>query len=404
MFSLSKRVSGIKPSATLSLAAKAQQMKNQGKDVISFGLGEPDFETPDHIKKAAIAAINNGFTRYTPVSGIMDLKEAICHKFKVDNTISYEPSQIVVSNGAKHSLYNALQAICDPGDEVIIPYPCWVSYTYMVELAGGKPVYLFTPEQDGFRIDLEKLQRLITKKTKAIMLNSPNNPTGCAYPLADLQGIAELALKNKFYLISDEIYEKLIYDGTKHYSPAAFDEKIKNLTITVNGVSKTYAMTGWRIGFAAANKEISKAMDNIQNHSTSNPNSIAQKASVSALLGPIEPIQFMINTFAQRRNIMVNELNNISHLSCRQPQGAFYVMCNISELIGKTCQGRVISGSDVFSELLLEQAHVAVTPGSAFGPENAAETDSFVRISYATGTEDILRGMTRIRDLVKTIV
>lgn len=404
MLTMANRVTTIKPSATLSLAAKAKEMKNQGMDVIGFGLGEPDFETPEHIKNAAIAAINNGFTRYTPVSGIPELKEAICEKFLVDNNISYHPSQIIVSNGAKHSLYNALQAICDPGDEVIIPYPCWVSYTYMVELAGGIPVYLYTPEKNGFRIDLDKLKNLITKKTKAIMINSPNNPTGGVYPLKDLISIADLALKHQLYIISDEIYEKLVYDEAKHFSFAALSNEIKNLTITINGVSKTYAMTGWRIGYAAANKEITKAMDNIQNHSTSNPNSIAQKASVAALTGPQKPIAAMIDTFGQRRNIMVDGINGIPRLSCLKPQGAFYVMANISELIGRNCQGKKIENSDIFTELLLEQALVAVTPGSAFGPEGAKETDDFVRISYAAGTQDILNGVARIRKFVEAEV
>jgi aspartate aminotransferase len=403
MLKLSQKALAIKPSATLAVATKAKEMKSKGIDVISFGPGEPDFDTPEHIKEAGIKAINEGFTRYTPTPGIIELKEAICQKLARENNISYKPSQIVVSNGAKHALYNAVQAVCDPGDEVIIPVPCWVSYTSIVELVGGKPVFLYTSEDNGFQIDLDELQQKITDKTVAIMLNTPNNPTGCAYTHDVLKGIAELAEKYGFYIISDEIYEKLVYDDVKHYSVASFSDSIKDLTIVINGVSKSYAMTGWRIGYAAANPKVAKAMADIQSHETSNPNSIAQKASVVALAGDQEPVDMMIKEFGRRRNAMVEKINAIPGLSCRQPDGAFYVMMNISKILGKSFEGQVLTDSMVFADTLLEKAKVAVTAGAAFGPEGVEVLDSFVRMSYATDMESIIEGVNRIKDFVEKL-
>jgi aspartate aminotransferase len=402
MLSLSKRAKNIKPSATQAVKAKADALKSRGVDVISFGPGEPDFDTPEHVKEAGIEAINANFTHYTANVGISSLREAICEKLWKENNIQYEPSQIVVSTGAKQALFNSVQTVCDPGDEILLPYPCWVSYTHMVELAGGVPVYVPTCEKNGFRIDLDLLKKKITPRTKAIILNSPNNPTGSAYALNDLKGIAELALKYKFYIIADEIYEKLVYGDVKHYSPAAFSEEIKDLTITINGVSKSYAMTGWRIGYSAANKELTKAIGSIQSHSTSNTNSIAQRAAIAAIQGPQQPIKTMLEAFAQRREVIVEKLNQIPLLSCRKPEGAFYIFANISQVLGRSIAGVVINDSKVFSELLLEQAGVAVTPGAEFGPEIAAgELNNFVRISYATSMEEILKGTDRIKSFLE---
>jgi len=404
LLKLSERACCIKPSATIAVTEKVREMKSMGINIVSFGPGESDFETPLHIKEAGIKAINDGFTRYTQASGITELKEAVCEKFLKDNNIKYEPSEIIISNGAKHSLYNALQAICDLGDEVIIPVPCWVTYPYIVMLAGGTPVFVYTSEQNNFRIDLNLLKEKITSKTKAIMINTPNNPTGSIYPLEDLEGIAKLAHKNHFYIITDEIYEKLIYDDSKHYSIASFGKEIKDLTITINGVSKSYAMTGWRIGFAAANKRIAKAMGNIQSQSTSNPNSIAQKAAIAALIGTQGPVDMMVGKFKRRRDVMVKKVNKIPNFSCNKPQGAFYVMGNISNILGKSIDTMIIENSEVFADLLLKEARVAVTPGSAFGPESAKEiTDNFVRMSYATSMDNISEGMKRIQEFMKRI-
>lgn len=403
MLNLAQRVGSIKPSATIAVATKAAELKSKGLDVINFGPGEPDYNTPEHIKDAGIEAIQKNFTRYTPSSGIPELRAAICKKLQEDNGITYDPSQIVVSSGAKHALYNAVMAVCDPGDEMILPYPCWVSYQYIVELAAGKPVYVETLEKDGFRIDFDALKEKITPKTKAILINSPNNPTGCVYTREDLQAIAELAVKHQFFIISDEIYEKLIYDQAKHFSPASFSRDVKDLTITINGVSKSYAMTGWRIGYAAANSRIAKAMGDIQSHATSNVNSIAQKAAIAALTGSQEPVDAMIEAFQERRNVMAEGINDIPLMSCRVPRGAFYIMGNISRVLGKKIDGRVIENSQVFAEVLLEKARVAVTAGSAFGPEGVAELDSFVRMSYATGMDDIREGLRRMGEFLSKV-
>ncbi|MGI6776551.1 MAG: pyridoxal phosphate-dependent aminotransferase [Acetivibrionales bacterium] len=387
---LSSKAMSISPSSTLAISARANKMRSEGIDVIGFGAGEPDFDTPLNIKEAAIKAINDGFTKYTPASGALELKEAICRKLKKENRLEYSPKNIVVSNGAKHSLVNIFQAICNPGDEVVIPAPYWVSYPEMVKLADAVPVILNTTEKSGFQFSIEELQSVITDKTKAIVINSPNNPTGMIYSEMLLRAVADLAIKKGIYIVSDEIYEKLIYDDFHHISIASFNERIKDLTIIVNGLSKTYSMTGWRIGYTASNERIAKIMSNVQSHATSNPNSIAQKAAVAALDGPQESINVMVEQFIKRRDYMVERINSIKGLSCLKPNGAFYVMMNISQLIGKKLDGILINGSDDFANILLDKAKVALVPGSGFG------ADTHVRLSYATSMENIIIGLDRI--------
>jgi aspartate aminotransferase len=387
---LSRKAEAITSSVTLEITAKAKKMKSEGIDVISFGAGEPDFDTPDYIKDAAIEAIKKGFTKYTPASGITELKKSICNKLERENGLTYNPSQILVSNGAKHSLNNALIAILNPGDEVIVPVPYWVSYPELIKLADGVPVYVNTSEEDGFQFTKEKLLSAITPKTKAIIINSPNNPTGAIYTNQNLKMVAEIAIEKDILIISDEIYEKLVYDGEKHVSIASFSEEVKKRTIVVNGMSKAYAMTGWRIGYAAADERIIKAMSNVQSHATSNPNSIAQYASTAALQGGQDTIEKMRVEFENRRNYMVDRINSIPNISCRKPQGAFYVMMNISKIKGKTIGGKLIKDSVSFCSALLEGANVSLIPGSAFG------ADDFVRMSYATSHENIFEGLNRI--------
>jgi aspartate aminotransferase len=380
---------GISASITLAIDAKAKKMKTDGEDVISFSIGEPDFKTPENIRQAAKMAIEAGLTGYTAASGLPILKEAICEKLKNDNQLEYRPENIVVSNGAKHALFNALQAICNPGDEIIIPIPYWVSYPELVKLADAVPVYVETFEKDDFKCKKESILAAITPKTKGIILNSPNNPTGTVYAEADLQAIMAIAVKYNLYVISDEIYEKLIYQG-KHISIASMNRQIKDLTIVVNGMSKCYAMTGWRIGYAACNKEIARIMGNIQSHMTSNPNTIAQYASIEALKGDQTSVGEMAAAFAKRRELMVEKINSIKFLSCRKPNGAFYVMVNISEIIGKKFKNVQINNSFDFADYLLEHAEVAVVPGSGFGADN------YIRLSYAVSLEDINKGLAQI--------
>lgn len=387
---LSEKFSKINPSSTLAIDSKFKQMKAEGMDVVGFGAGEPDFETPKHIKDAAIAAIIGNQTRYTPASGTLELKKAICEKFKRDNNLDYKPTQIVVSNGAKHSLVNAFGAILNPGDEVIVPAPFWVSYPEMIKYNDGVPVVINTTEENNFKFTAEDFKSAITPKTKAIVLNSPSNPTGMMYTEDELRAIADVAVQNNIFVISDEIYEHLLYDGHKHISIASFNDEIKDLTIVVNGVSKTYAMTGWRIGFTASNEKIAKMMGNVQSHTTSNPNSIAQAATIAALNGPADELEVMKKAFDERRKYMVERINAIEGVSCKMPMGAFYVMMNISALLGKTIAGKVINSADDFAELFLEKSLVAVVPGTGFcAPE-------FVRWSYATSMENIKEGLDRL--------
>lgn len=391
--SLSRKNGAINPSVTLAITAKAKKMKAEGIDIISFSAGEPDFKTPEHIRRVAIDVIEKGLTGYTASAGLPDLKKAICYKLREENNLDYLPENIVVSNGAKHSLYNALQAICNPGDEVIIAVPYWVSYPEMVKMADAKPVLVETLEENGFKYTVENLEKAINDKTKAIILNTPNNPTGTVYTDDELKKIAEIAVKKDIFIISDEIYEKLIYEGS-HVSIASLGEDIKKLTIIINGMSKAYAMTGWRIGYLAAKKEIAKIITNLQSHATSNPNTIAQYASIEAIKGYQEPIEEMVKAFDERRKYMVERINQIDDLSCTMPKGAFYVMVNISKLIGKNINGYQIHDSMDLAEYLLDNAKVAVIPGSGFG------VDNYIRISYATSLENIKEGLKRIQTAI----
>lgn len=394
---LAERVKKIKPSPTLAMDAKAKALKAQGLDIVNFGVGEPDFDTPEHVKEAAIKAIRDGFTKYTPVSGIDELKEAIVQKFKNDNKLEYTKEDIIVSCGAKHSLYNIAQALYGPGDEVIIPSPYWVSYPDQVLLNDANPVFVKTYEEDSFMLMPDVLESKITKKTKAIILNSPSNPTGLTYDKKTLEAIAEIALKHNVCIISDEIYEKLVYDGTEFISIASLSKEIKDRTIVVNGLSKSHAMTGWRIGYAAGPKDIIKAMTNIQSQSTSNPTSIAQKAAVAALTGPQDFISVMHSEFDKRRKFLFEGLNSIEGVRCLKPTGAFYAFPNVSKLYGKKTSTRQINSSLDMAMYLLEDANVALVHGEAFGDDN------YIRISYATSMENIKKGLERIREAVGKI-
>ena len=390
---LSNKAKGISPSPTLAIDAKFKEMKANGEDVVGFGCGEPDFDTPKHIKDAAIKAINAGMTKYTPAAGTLDLRKAVAKKFKDENGLDYAPTDIVISNGAKHSLVNAFMAILNPGDEVIVPAPFWVSYPEMIKIADGVPVILNTKEENDFKAGVEDFEKALSQKTKAIVLNSPSNPTGMVYTEEELRKIADFAVKHNVYVISDEIYEHLIYEG-KHVSIASFNEKIKALTIVINGVSKTYAMTGWRIGYAAAAPEIAKIMANIQSHASSNPNSIAQVATIAALEGGMAEVEMMKKHFVERRDYMIETINSIDGVSCKKPQGAFYIMMSIKGLIGKEYYGKIINNSNDFANLFLEKAKVAVVPGNGFG------ADEYVRWSYATSMENIKEGLERLKKLL----
>ncbi len=387
---IAKRALAVKPSPTLATAAKAKAMKAQGIDVVDFGVGEPDFDTPDNVKHAGIQAIERGFTKYTPAGGTDELKEAVIEKFKRDNGLSYEKSQVLISCGAKHSLYNVAEALFDPGDEVIIPSPYWVSYPDQVLLNDAVPVIVRTTEEEGFKLSAKKLEKAVTPKTKALVLNSPSNPTGLAYDRKTLEEIAAVAVKHALYVISDEIYEKLLYDGFTHVSIASLGPEIKDLTIVVNGVSKSHAMTGWRIGYAAGPKDVLSAMANIQSQSTSNPASISQKAAVEALRGPQDFIRTMNVEFDKRRRYMVQRLNAMTGISCLMPVGAFYAFPRVSSLYGKSANGKVINNSSDLAAYLLEDAHVALVSGDAFG------ADAYIRLSYATSMENIRKGLDRI--------
>jgi len=391
---LSNKVMDITPSSTLAVTAKAKQMKAEGIDVVGFGAGEPDFDTPEHIKQAAIKAIEDEFTKYTPASGTVELKKAICHKLKNENGLDYKQNQIVISNGAKHSLTNAFTAILNPGDEVIIPAPFWLSYPQMVKLADGVPVIVYAKKENDFKVTIEDLEKAVTDKTKALVVNSPSNPTGVVYTEKELRAIADFAVKYDLYVISDEIYEKLIYDGIKHVSIASFNEEIYKRTIIINGVSKSYSMTGWRIGYLAAPEDVAKAISNVQSHATSNPNSIAQKAALAALTGPQDCVEVMRKEFEARRNYMVERLSKISSFSIIKPQGAFYVVIDISNILGKEFEGRKIETADDFSEILLEKESVAVVSCTDFGFSNC------IRLSYAISLENIKKGLDRIENFV----
>ncbi|MDD4288299.1 MAG: pyridoxal phosphate-dependent aminotransferase [Atribacterota bacterium] len=392
---LSERINNIKASQTLAINAQILRMKDEGKKIISFGAGEPDFSTPQNIQKAAIKAIKDGFTHYTTSSGIIELKKAIIKKLKLDNNLNYDVNEIIISNGAKHSLYNTLMTLCNPGDEVILPTPCWVSYAEQIKLAQAKPIFVKTNPISQFQVLIKEIEKNITNKTKAILLNSPNNPTGAVYSKEDLQKIGNLLVKKDIYCISDEVYEKLVYDDSEHVSIASLGSNIKSRVILINGVSKTYAMTGWRIGYAAGPKEVIAGMNKLQGQCTSNANSIAQKASVEALVGNQESIKYMRNEFDKRRKYIVKELNSINGFSCDLPKGAFYVFPNIKKLLnaGIVFNDMVIKDSLQLANYILNKVEVAVVPGSAF------ESEGYLRLSYATSMQDIEEGMKRLKDL-----
>lgn len=380
---LSSRITGVKASPTLAITAFAKQMKASGVDVVNFAAGEPDWDTPDSIKEAAIDAIKSGFTKYTPTSGLPELKQAIIEKFQKDNQLIYKPEQIVVSSGAKHSLYNILQVIIDANDEVIIPSPYWVSYPEMVALATGKPVIVETKEKNNFKLEIKDLEETITKKTKALILNSPSNPTGCIYNKDELTEIAKICVAKGIFCISDEIYEKLIYDGNQHVSIGALNNKIYDLTFTVNGVSKTFSMTGWRIGYLAGPLEAVSAISRLQDHSTSCPSSISQKAAIAALKLDSSFIDSMVSEFEKRRNFIMQKLENFKLISYIRPAGAFYIFCNVS---------KTGLNSQEFCRRLLEEIWIAAIPGKEFG------NDKYVRFSFATSMEDIKKGLDRLSD------
>ncbi len=394
---LSKRALAISPSPTLAIDAKAKKMKAEGINVLNFGVGEPDFDTPDYIKEAGIIAIKEGFTKYTPVAGIDDLRKAIIDKLKLDNNLEYQLQDIVVSAGAKHSLYNIIQVLCDEGDEVILPAPFWVSYIEQIKLAGAIPKIIYTQEINNYKLSAADLAAAITPKTKLLILNSPSNPTGAVYNREELVSLGKVIEEKGIYVISDEIYEKLLYDGHEHISIASLSPRLKELTIVVNGVSKAYAMTGWRIGYTASRPEIARAMSALQSHSTSNPASIAQKASVAALNGNQETLTAMLQQFEKRRNYMFERMQAMPGVTCNKPGGAFYLFPNISSFFGKSYQGQPINSSTDLSEVLLQYANIAVVPGSAFG------TDANLRISYATSLEIIEEGMNRMDKILAAI-
>jgi aspartate aminotransferase len=391
---IAQRMAPIKPSPTLAVSAKAKAMQARGIDVIGFGAGEPDFDTPEHIKAAAIQAIQDGFTKYTPAGGTEELKQAVCAKLKRDNSLDYAPAEILISCGAKHSLYNIFQALIDAGDEVIIPTPYWVSYPDMVYLAGGTPVLLPAREENGFKITTDELQAAITPRTKAFIINSPSNPTGAAYSRDELARMAEVLLAAGIVVISDEIYESIVYDGFTSCSIVTVEPKLRDQAVIVNGVSKTYSMTGWRIGYAAGPSAIIKPMTDIQSQSTSNPTSIAQKASLAALNGPQDCIAAMVKAFDERRTYMVKRLNAIPGFSCCMPVGAFYTFPTVSGVYGKKAGSHGITDSTSLETYLLEAANVAVVGGLGFG------ADDNIRLSYATSFATIEQGLDRIEQAI----
>mgnify|MGYP000850611929 FL=1 len=391
---LSKRASLLKPSPTLAINAKEKELKAKGIDIAGFGAGEPDFDTPDHIKQAAIKAINDNFTRYTPAAGIDPLKDAVIDKFKRDNDLTYRRDEVIISCGGKHSLYNLFQAIFQEGDEVIIPAPYWVSYPPMVELTGAKPVIVETHEEEDYQITAGLLKKYINKNTKGIILNYPSNPVGSIYYRENLEQIGKLAVENNFYIISDEIYEKLTYDDYTHVSIASLDPSFKARTIICHGVAKTYAMTGWRIGFAAGDAAIIKAMGNLQSQSTSNPTSISQMAAIAALNGPQDSIAVMLEAFKKRRDYLIGELIGIPGITCYNPKGAFYAFPNFNNVLGKKYKGGIVGTSTRLTEILLEDFHTAVVPGVEFGKEG------YLRLSFATSMEIIEKGVERIKKAV----
>ena len=392
---ISRIASKVQASTTLAIDAMFKDMKASGVDVVGFGAGEPDFPTPEHIKQAGILAIENNMTKYTPASGLLDLKKAACYRLKADNNLDYEPSQICVASGAKHAIYIALMVLCDPGDEVVIAAPYWVSYSEMVKQAGAIPVIVAASEAQHFKITAEQLDRAITPNTKVFMLNSPSNPTGTVYAKEELQATADVCIKHNVYVIADDIYSNLVYDDLEYNSIASLNDEIKRRCIVINGVSKSYAMTGWRIGYAAATPEIARAMGNYLSHSTSAPSTISQYAAIEALNGPQEDIEEMRKAFQSRRDHLVERMNRIEGVSCIKPQGAFYVMMNMESFIGKQMYGQTITSDDDFAKLFLEKGLVATVPCSAFA------APGFIRWSYATSMQEIDKGLDRLEAFIK---
>jgi aspartate aminotransferase len=388
---LAARISLIKPSPTLTIQAKANALKAAGRDIIGFGAGEPDFETPQNIKAAAIRAIDAGFTKYTPVGGTDELKDAVIAKLKRDNRLTYRRSEVVISCGAKHSLFNVSQVLFEEGDEVLIPSPYWVSYTDIVYLTGAKPVVIKTNIDDGFKLQPAQLEAAITPRTRAIIISYPSNPAGVCYNRKELEALAEVILRRGIMIISDDIYEKIIYDDQPFYTLASLSEELKRISIVINGVSKSYSMTGWRIGYAAGTEEIISAMTKYQSQNTSNPTSIAQKAAVEALNGPQEGVAVMAREFQMRRDVIVERLTAIEGVACLNPQGAFYVFPNVAYYYGRSGGGSAIRSSAEMATYLLDEANVAIVPGGDFGH------DDHIRISYATSMEQIEKGVERIK-------
>jgi len=385
---ISERSAQLTPSLTLSIDSKAKAMKAEGIDVCGFGAGEPDFDTPEHIKRAAIEALEAGFTKYTPNAGIPELRQAIADKFAVDNGLNYRAAQVIVSNGAKHACYNAILATCQPGDEVIIPAPYWVSYPDMVRLVGAEPVIVPTSERNSWKMRAEDFENAMTPRTKMLIMNSPGNPTGSVYTREELEAIVNVAAEEDIYILSDEIYEKLLYDDAKHVSIASLSKEAYDLAITINGFSKSYAMTGWRLGYLAAPDQVARAVDSIQSHTSSNPSSFSQYGALAALKGDQQPLADMCEEFDMRRNYMFDRLSKISNVTAVKPQGAFYMLVNINQL-GLTSQN--------FADRLLSKANVAVVPGAAFGD------DRTVRFSYATSLDVIKKGLDRFQDFCRTL-
>ena len=394
---IAKRMSTLAPSLTLAISAKAKAMKAAGENVVSFGVGEPDFNTPEHIINAAKVALDAGHTKYTPSSGLLPLRKAICEKFKKDNGLSYEPSQIIVSNGAKHSIFNACYAVLEEGDEVIIPAPYWLTYPEVVKVCGATPVYIDCKKENKFKFSAADLEAAITPKTKMLIFNSPSNPTGAVYSEEEVRAIAKVCEEKEIFVLADEIYEKLCYNGVKAFSIAKCSEKMKDLTITINGVSKTYAMTGWRVGYLAAPLDIAKAIDSFQSHATSNASSISQYATIEALASTDEEIGAMVNVFDKRREKLLKLAAEIDGVQAVEPDGAFYVMLVVGGLYGKAYNGKTINDSIEFADVLLEAEKVATVPGVSFG------ADDCVRLSYALGEADLEEGLKRIKRFVENL-
>lgn len=398
IFNVSSVIKNIKTSASIAIRAKAVELNKQGGNVISFATGEPDFDTPENIKKAAEHAIKIGFTKYTAVDGIYDLRKAISHKLKIDNNLVYSANEIIVSNGAKQALYNTLRTICNPGDHVIVPTPCWVTYPEQIKLTGAIPIFTCGNESNNFKLTINELKKKTTKKTRGMIINNPSNPAGAVYSKRDLEELSEFALEKNMWIISDEIYEKLVYHNKKHISIASISPEIKNLVITINGLSKSYAMTGWRVGYAAGAKEIIKSMKKLQGHTTANINSITQKAAIEALTGPQDFIDLMLTEYYSRKNKMLEYFNSLERVSCNNPDGAFYVFPNVSKLYGAKYEKGILVNDFDIANYLLEYAHIAVVPGSSYN------CSGYIRLSYATSMENIEKGLERMSIALQNLV